>query len=649
MLDCKSCIHRCIRTILADVLPLRPTPQHFPGRNVSLPFPGSTRRAYGTAAAIAKVPSKNHAQVPQKRPVNLYGEQKRNAVARGQQIPRTELEHELRYLKDPLKLADHVRGILRRDEDKKALEIVRAAGRDVLCTVSWNHLMDYEMSKGRVNAALKMYNEMKKRAQIPDAHTYTILLRGLAWHTHYPQALGKALSLYHSMFTPNSPIKPSIIHTNAVLKVCTRARDMDSMWGIAAKLPSRGMGAPDNLTFTTILNAVRHNVLLSLNKSETEEQMSRRREKAILEGRRMWDDIIGRWRSGDMWIDEEMVCAMGRLLLIGGRPRDWDDVLSLVEQTMTVPRLVPRLGTPAREGARVPQLAVGDNAVFEREDKEDGEPEAGAEFNRVDISNAVVHIKGGQTQPAGYARPGNNILSLVIEACIKMRAKQTAQDYWGLLTDPTGYDIIPDDDNYHIYMRLLRLSRASEGAVRLLKEEMASSKNFTFLKKTFRIAISTCVRDKNNPNVMYHANQILDLMQSKLDDPDIPTMTMYMSLAISTDDGGNIVKALKRLNPSTVNLKSLLFYGPLQPVDQDRRQDAEDTIGLVQMMVGSYDRLMNKGEVKREDYGEHAKERSKLAAFVTRYKIRNEPRTQRGMRKRIEWKREEESDADAED
>ena len=460
---------------------------------------------------------------------------------------------------------------------------------------------------------------MKKRAQVPDAHTFTILLRGLAQHAHYPQALGKALSLYHSMFTPNSPVKPSIIHTNAVLKVCTRAKDMDSLWGIAAKLPARGLGAPDNLTFTTILNAVRQNATVQLEVSMSEEEKSRRREKAILEGRRMWDDIIGRWRAGDMWIDEEMVCAMGRLLLIGGRPRDWDDVLSLVEQTMALPRLIPRLGTPARDGAGAPQIAAPDNAIFEKEDREDGEPEAGAEFNRVDISKAVVRLKGSVTQPAAYARPGRNTLSLVMEACLKMRAKQTAQEYWSLLTDPQGYGITPDRDNYHMYMRLLRLSRASKEAITLLREEMASSTNFTFLAKTFRIAMSTCVRDRNNPAVMTHASQILDLMQSKLPDPDVQTLTMYLSLASSLNDGPVIAKALAQLGPATVNLKSMLSYGSAETWDKVKSQEAKDAIELIRMKVGCYDRLMNRGEVKREDYGIYAKERSKLAAFVTRW------------------------------
>src|SRR2546421_9637627 len=132
---------------------------------------------------------------------------------------------------------------------------------------------------------------MKKRAQPPDAFTYTILLRGLATHVNYPQSLAKALSIYHSLFAPNSSVKPSIIHTNAVLKVCARAKDLDSMWGIAARLPTTGKNAPDSLTFTTILNALRQNASEQMGEQvNSEAQQRHRKEKAIREGRRIWDD-----------------------------------------------------------------------------------------------------------------------------------------------------------------------------------------------------------------------------------------------------------------------------------------------------------------------------------------------------------------------
>ena len=72
---------------------------------------------------------------------------------------RSDLRLELRWLKDPLKLADYTVNLLRQDHLEKALDVVRLASKDVECTVSWNHLIDYEMSKARVADALKLFNE----------------------------------------------------------------------------------------------------------------------------------------------------------------------------------------------------------------------------------------------------------------------------------------------------------------------------------------------------------------------------------------------------------------------------------------------------------------------------------------------------------
>ena len=73
---------------------------------------------------------------------------------------RSDIELELRWLKDPVKLAEHTVKLLHEDDLPKALGIVRLASKDVECTVSWNHLIDYEMSKARVADAVKLYNEV---------------------------------------------------------------------------------------------------------------------------------------------------------------------------------------------------------------------------------------------------------------------------------------------------------------------------------------------------------------------------------------------------------------------------------------------------------------------------------------------------------
>ena len=69
------------------------------------------------------------------------------------------LRIEVRWLKDPVKLANPTVKLLQGDDFEKALDIVRLASKNVECAVSWNHLIDYEMSKARVSNAVKLYNE----------------------------------------------------------------------------------------------------------------------------------------------------------------------------------------------------------------------------------------------------------------------------------------------------------------------------------------------------------------------------------------------------------------------------------------------------------------------------------------------------------
>jgi len=83
-------------------------------------------------------------------------------VGKGREFKRTALEQELVYLGDPVKLAGHTVGLLRQSAPNKALELVRLGSKRMACTVSWNHLIDYEMSQGRVNSAMKLYNEVQR-------------------------------------------------------------------------------------------------------------------------------------------------------------------------------------------------------------------------------------------------------------------------------------------------------------------------------------------------------------------------------------------------------------------------------------------------------------------------------------------------------
>lgn len=72
------------------------------------------------------------------------------------------LDEEIRWLKDPMKLANRVLNLLIKDgQVEKAAALVRRAQKDGLnCIVAWNHLIDYEMQQGRTESALKFYNDV---------------------------------------------------------------------------------------------------------------------------------------------------------------------------------------------------------------------------------------------------------------------------------------------------------------------------------------------------------------------------------------------------------------------------------------------------------------------------------------------------------
>ena len=83
---------------------------------------------------------------------------------REMEIKRRDLLTELDYLRDPVLLAQSVSNRLRDDAYIQALDLVRVASSRMSCVVSWNHLIDWNMAKGRVQQALKTYLEVRHHA-----------------------------------------------------------------------------------------------------------------------------------------------------------------------------------------------------------------------------------------------------------------------------------------------------------------------------------------------------------------------------------------------------------------------------------------------------------------------------------------------------
>ena len=574
--------------------------------------------------------------------------------------------YQLQFLNDPLQLAQATLARLRRGDVEGSLRLVRHSDKSSIPNiVAWNHIIDYQMSPPTWNpvAALKTYNEMKKRGHKPDAHTYTILLSGFAdpKNIQSPQAVQKALGVYWGISAPNSAVKENIIHTNAIVNVCARAVDLDALWSVVSKLPEHGPGAPDKWTFTTIFNALSANAqkrASALSEHEdgrerldTEKLVRSHFNEALADGRKLWEDVRGRWRDGDLKFDEALVCAYGRLLLLGSRENDWRDIFELAKQTMQI------LQNDTHDSKR--------RELPEDPTQDDQPPKE--EFSAVAISQAG---NKNAVRPVIHAEPGRNTLSLLLQAAWKLRDIPAGKHYWDLLTS-SPHSIKPDSANITNYLQLLRVSRSSKAVVDLLRQlaegdedgDRRDAKDVLARRGTYVLAMSTCARDKRNRNVFDYASRIVDMMRQKLvveaetedvsDAVDPRVLEMYVNLAVATTPGlsqvepwkegrfdargNNVMAAIERLKPDVATVKEALKrmglrreVGDPRParmkdvVSKRQREELDarrmgDMASFLQAMVGVYDTLLRKHEVLPRRYVEDCVVvKRQLSGLVTR-------------------------------
>ncbi|KAK3374896.1 hypothetical protein B0H63DRAFT_437853 [Podospora didyma] len=404
----------------------------------------------------------------------------------------------LQYLKDPFDIAEHVQRTLDKGLFDEALLLTRKASRDTPVEVSWNHLIDYQMKNQRLHAAIKIFNEMKKRAQKPNARTYTIIFRGCAQSMHPKLAISEATRIYNTMVTTGT-VKPNTIHMNAVLECCARAGDLDTMFSIAAT-SDESLRAPNNQTFTIILNALRHKPDLSRRQLIDEEVVEKNIATNIQRARALWEEVESRWRKAKLIIDEELVCAMGRVLT-GGNYADHNSILELVSQTMEIPNFDKDPGAPLPK-PKPPVEAESDAAKTTLPVKQAFKPKYGL-----------------------HPEPGRNTLSLILTSLRFTKKASLAPRYWDLIT--TSYSVIPDKDNYTRYLKVLQRGRGSTKAADII---CTMPKEF-LTSHIFRTGMSTCIHDNLNQHAFANATRIMDVMSTKVRYPDAMAMRLYLEVA----------------------------------------------------------------------------------------------------------------------
>ena len=613
MLECRSCVLRCVRAITGDALlssrPLVLTPSTV----------NSASRRSLTTKTNTRPPARRQASNNKKHPIHkdarfedydLSSDQPNELLSpttTSREVAKSEqraLRKEVEWLKDPVKFAEHVHYVLRNEQLDKALDLCRLASRDGNMVVAWNHVINWHMQRRKVNKAIEVYNEMKKRGQFPDSYTYMMILRGYdpkvmahsPEHTH--NFMLKAINIYHSMSSPTSRVRPGTMHTNAVLRLCSLAGDTDAMWGVASKIPDHGPGAADEATYSILLSAIRYGAFGGGGLREAEndhvsvEQIAPRKQQAVDEGRRIWQEVIAKWRRAEIKLDESLVIEMARLLLFSSSLRDWDDIPNLVQQTMRIERQLPELGSPDRKIAHIPHPEEPELPV-EDEDGWISAPATNA------FKSASQHVSG-PAPSAAWVIPGIRTLMVLISACSQMRAPKAAKAYWDKLT--TEYGVEPDMGAYKEMMRMQRINRNSRGALELLKR-MDQADNVTF-----RLAMSCCIRNWKDPQIVDTATEVIHSMERHLETPDVRVLNDFLTLAMKTEDSAKIISALK-----TVDKKADLWYKKVQENSESR----DEAVSFFKTMIGAMDFLRNLIPPKRFEKEWNAR-RSQINSYVSR-------------------------------
>jgi hypothetical protein len=428
---------------------------------------------------------------------------------------------------------------------------------------------------------------MKKRGQLPNVQTFTVIFRGCAKSQHPKAAVAEAIKHYNILMA-DKRIQPNSIHLNAVLNVCARAGDLDSMF-LMANTVNDSTRAPTAYTYTTILNALRHSALNDI-KDLPYEQQSANLQKLVDRANGLWMEVMEKWKQGRIVIDEELVCSMGRVLLLAPKREDKRDVLDLLQETMNIPNLTKTLGSDH----------------FQDSDMD---------------SVAVTGTSKARPSPKGvYAVPSRNTLALLLTTLASSKLTTVGIKYWNLMI--RHYGIVPDRDNWLRMFGMLKVAKASAHAasiLQILPDEFVDP-------KPYHIAMETCVRDNINPNAIENSMTVLDSMVDRLDVPDLHTLRLYLRVALVShyhfrtraqkgDEGGakreygvQITTALARLwEPyKKVHYK----YFKATPESSNKKDQGilynnkREVIALARLMFSAFNKVVNENMLPEKDLRE---------------------------------------------
>lgn len=339
--------------------------------------------------------------------------------------------------------------------------------------------------------------QMKKRAQVPNLATFTIIFSGCAKSLHPSKAVTEATRIYNRMLQEESGYRLNTIHMNAVLSVCARAGDMTALFETLATANGRDR-VPDSATYSTVFNGLRHRAERDSEGSGglVDAHAQRKIEDRIEAAMKIWADARKEWKRGALVLDEAAVSALCRLLTTGGY-RENDTVLEVLEEFMRVPRLDrPNMSVPTTPPPITTPPPLPARGTLRRPTKE-------------------IH----------YPAPSVKTLSTVLTALANTRKTGCAPKYWTYFTKILG--LVPDTDNHICLLRAYEVGHASARAADLIE----TMPKHLLAPSTFRRAMVVCKKDNLYQDAFQHARRILAVMCATQRLPDEIAMRLFLQVA----------------------------------------------------------------------------------------------------------------------
>ncbi|KAG0296424.1 hypothetical protein BGZ96_009507 [Linnemannia gamsii] len=170
-------------------------------------------------------------------------------------IEKKALNKKITLPKDPYLLSEKVVKFSKNGKLDDAITLVMESPKSRQNEVVWNHLIQESSKLGKINQSWQLLNDMKKRGFEPSERTFTILLNSLAINASSPNSVERARALYDQIQESTQDLTPTTVHTNALLKVCTRQHDYTALQEIYSSMSKSGDNAPDVITYSTVINA----------------------------------------------------------------------------------------------------------------------------------------------------------------------------------------------------------------------------------------------------------------------------------------------------------------------------------------------------------------------------------------------------------